>query len=194
VTGEAKVKNGTMKLQSVMPQEASDIPQGDPARKLLDVRTYKTNSELHEKVRHELAMIPYITTFDFVSFTLVEDTVILTGWTVRETNRSDAAYRAKSVKGVRQVINNIEALPLGGADMEIRAAVRANLQRVLSQYFWSNGSDVKIIVKNGNIILLGSVISQADSDAATIQARSVPLAFHVFNLLRVVPPKPKDKG
>jgi osmotically-inducible protein OsmY len=98
------------------------------------------------------------------------------------------------VKGVRQVINNIEALPLGGADMEIRAAVRANLQRVLSQYFWSNGSDVKIIVKNGNIILLGTVISQADSDAATIQARSVPLAFHVFNLLRVVPPKPKDKG
>jgi osmotically-inducible protein OsmY len=194
VTGEAKVKNGTMKLQSVMPQEASDIPQGDPARKLLDVRTYKTNSELHEKVRHELAMIPYITTFDFVSFTLVEDTVILTVWTVRETNRSDAAYRAKSVKGVRQVINNIEALPLGGADMEIRAAVRANLQRVLSQYFWSNGSDVKIIVKNGNIILLGSVISQADSDAATIQARSVPLAFHVFNLLRLVPPKPKDKG
>jgi osmotically-inducible protein OsmY len=196
VTGEAKVKSGTMKLQSVMPQEMTDIPQGDPSRKLLDVRNYqvKGSAEIHEKVRHELAMIPYITEFDFISFTLVEDTVILTGWTVRATNRSDAAYRAKTVPGVRQVINNIEELPLGGTDMEIRAAVRGKLQRVLSQYFWSNGSDIKIIVKNGNIILLGSVISQADSDAANIQARTVPLAFHVFNLLRVVPPAKKDKG
>jgi osmotically-inducible protein OsmY len=160
------------------------------------VRTYqvKGSAEIHEKVRHELAMIPYITEFDFISFTLVEDTVILTGWTVRATNRSDAAYRAKTVPGVKQVINNIEELPLGGTDMEIRAAVRGKLQRVLSQYFWSNGSDVKIIVKNGNIILLGTVISQADSDAANIQAKTVPLAFHVFNLLRVVPPAKKDKG
>jgi len=196
VTGEAKVKSGTMKLQSVMPQEINDIPQGDPARKLLDVRNYqvKGSAEIHEKVRHELAMIPYITEFDFISFTLVEDTVILTGWTVRATNRSDAAYRAKKVPGVRQVINNIEELPLGGTDMEIRANVRAKLQRVLSQYFWSNGSDIKIIVKNGNIILLGTVISQPDSDAASIQAKTVPLAFHVFNLLRVVPPAKKDKG
>src|SRR4030095_9037455 len=136
VTGEAKVKSGTMKLQTVMPVEMTDIPQGGPARKLLDVRNYqvKGSAEIHEKVRHELAMIPYITTFDFISFTLVEDTVILTGWTVRATTRSDAAYRAKTVPGVKQVINNIEELPLGGTDMEIRAAVRANLQRVLSQY------------------------------------------------------------
>jgi osmotically-inducible protein OsmY len=196
VTGEAKVKSGTMKLESVMPLESAQIPQGDPARRLLDVRTYKTtaSAEIHEKVRHELAMIAYITTFDFISFTLVDDTVILTGWTVRATNRSDAAYRAKSVKGVRAVINNIDELPLGNADMQIRADARAKLQRVLSTYFWSNGSDIKIVVKNGNIILLGSVRSQPDSDAATIQARSVPLAFHVFNLLRVVPPAPKDKG
>lgn len=196
VTGEAKVKSGTMKLQTAMPQDQAAIPAGDPARKMLDVRTYKATagSAIHEKVRHELAMIPYITEFDFISFTLVEDTVILTGWTVRDTNRSDAAYRAKSVEGVKQVINNIEVLPLGGADMEIRATVRARLQRVLSTYFWSNGSDVKIIVRNGNIILLGSVRSQADYDAATIQCKSVPLSFHVFNLLRVVPPTPKDKG
>jgi osmotically-inducible protein OsmY len=195
VTGEAKVKSGTMKLQAVMPEEVGNIPQGDPARKLLDVRTYKTNASaaIHEKVRHELAMIAYITEFDFISFTLVDDTVILTGWTVRATNRGDAAYRAKSVEGVRQVINNIEELPLNPSDMQIRADARARLQRVLSTYFWSNGSDVKIIVKNGNIILLGSVRTQQDSDAATIQAKSVPLAFHVFNLLRVVPPAPKEK-
>jgi len=194
-TGEARDSSGTMKLESAMPLESANIPQGDPARKMLDVRTYRVtdSAEIHEKVRHQLAMMPYITTFDFISFSLVEDTVILTGWTVRATNRSDAAFRAKSVKGVRAVINNIEELPLGNEDMRIRADTRGRLQRVLSTYFWSSGSDIKIIVRNGNIILLGSVRSQADSDAANIQARTVPLAFHVFNLLRVVQPNTKEK-
>jgi hypothetical protein len=42
VTGEAKVKSGTFKIESVKPEEASSIPQGDPARILLDVRTFQT--------------------------------------------------------------------------------------------------------------------------------------------------------
>ena len=59
-------------------------------------------------------MIPYITNFDFISFTLVGNDVILTGWTVRDTNRSDAEFRVKKIPGVANVINNIEILPLGG--------------------------------------------------------------------------------
>jgi osmotically-inducible protein OsmY len=193
--GEVKVKSGTMKLASFTPLERNEIPAG-PAQRLLDVRTYKTggSDQLHEKVRHELAMIAYITTFDFISFTLVGNDVILTGWTVRDTNRSDAEYRVKKVEGVGKVTNNIEILPLGGTDMEMRAAARAALQRNLSTYFWSNGSDIKIVVKNGTIILLGSVRTQQDSDIATIQCNTIPFVFHVFNMLRVTPPAPKAKG
>jgi osmotically-inducible protein OsmY len=191
-SGEFKVKSGTMKLQTFMPEDRGAIPAG-PAQRLLDVRTYKAtgSDKIYEKVRHELAMIAYITTFDFISFTLVGDEVILTGWTVRDTNRSDAEYRVKQVEGVRKVINNIEILPLGSTDMEIRAAARAALQRNLSRYFWSNGSDIKIVVKNSNIILLGSVATQQDFDTATIQCNTVSFVFHVFNLLRVTPPAPK---
>lgn len=194
-TGEVKVKSGTMKLASFNPEERTEIPAG-PAQRLLDVRTYKTggSAQLHEKVRHELAMIAYITVFDFISFTLVGNDVILTGWTVRDTNRSDAEFKVKKIEGVGKVTNNIEILPLGGTDMEMRAAARGALQRSLSTYFWSNGSDIKIVVKNGTIILLGSVRTQQDSDTATIQCNSVPFAFHVFNMLRVTPPVPKDKG
>src|SRR5262245_32290428 len=156
--GEIKVKSGTMKLKTFSPVERTEIPAG-PAQKLLDVRTYKAggSAQLHEKIRHELAMIAYITTFDFISFSLVGSEVILTGWTVRDTNRSDAEYRVKKIEGVTKVTNNIEILPLGGIDMEIRAAARTALQRTLSTYFWSNGSDIKIVVKNGTIILLGAV-------------------------------------
>jgi len=194
--GEVKVKSGTMKLKDFKPVERSDIPPG-PAQRLLDVRTYNAkgaSAGLHEKIRHELAMIAYITVFDFISFTMVGNDVILTGWTVRDTNRSDAEYRVKKVEGVGKVTNNIEILPLGSADMEIRAAARTKLQQTHSTYFWSNGSDIKIIVKNGTIILLGSVRTQQDFDSATIQLNSVSFVFHVFNLLRVTPPAPKEKG
>jgi len=193
VTGEVKLKSGELKLQDVKPLESGDIPPGDPSRKLLDVRTFKAqgSAQTFEKVRHELAMMPYISVFDFISFTMVGEDVILTGWTVRQTNRYEAYNRVKLIEGVGEVSNNIEVLPLGSTDMQIRAAARAALQRYLSRYFWGSGSDIKIVVKNGNIILLGSVASKADSDIANIQCNSVPFAFHVFNLLRIQGPAKK---
>ena len=193
VTGEVKLKSGELKLQDVKPLESGDIPPGDPSRKLLDVRTFKAkgSAQIFEKVRHELAMMPYISVFDFISFTMLGEDVILTGWTVRQTNRYEAYNRVKSIEGVGEISNNIEVLPLGSTDMQIRAAARAALQRYLSRYFWGSGSDIKIVVKNGNIILLGSVASKADSDIANIQCNSVPFAFHVFNLLRIQGPAKK---
>jgi osmotically-inducible protein OsmY len=194
-TGELKVKDGQMKLQSVRPIEAASIPQGDPARKLLDVRTYRVTSgpALHEKIRHELAMMPYISEFDFISFNLNGGEVILTGWTVRITNRSEAQNRIKNLEGITSIVNNIEVLPMGRSDMDIRAGARAALQRNLSRYFWGSGSDIKIVVKDGAIILLGSVATKADSDLANIQCNGVPGAFKVVNLLRVTGPTKKEK-
>ena len=187
VSGEIKVKNGTAKLQSVNAITAESVPQGDPARKLLDVRAYRTDrsAKLHEKIRHELAMMPYITEFDFISFNQMGSDVILSGWTVRATNRGTAYNIVKDIPGVETVTNNIEILPLGSFDMQIRAAARTALQLGLSRYFWGSGSDIKIVVKNGQIILLGTVVSKADSDLAFIRCNSVPGAFKVFNMLRV---------
>ncbi len=187
VSGEIKAKNGTVKLQSAKAITAESVPPGDPGRKMLDVRTYRTDksAQLHEKIRHELAMMPYISEFDFISFTQSGADVILTGWTVRDTNRSTAYNAVKDIEGVETVVNNIEVLPLGSFDMQIRAAARAALQRQLARYFWGNGSDIKIIVKDGQIILLGTVASKADSDIAFIQCNSVSGAFKVFNMLRV---------
>jgi hyperosmotically inducible periplasmic protein len=185
-SGNVKVKSGTMKLQDIKAIEAGSIPAGDPERRLLDPsRSAEANPQLFEKIRHELAMMPYISEFDFISFTLSGSEVILTGWTVRQTNRDDAYHAVKDVKGVETVINNVDILPLGSFDMQIRAGVRAALQRNLSRYFWRSGSDIKIIVKNGQVILLGTVSNKGDSDLAYIQANAVPGAFKVFNLLQV---------
>ncbi len=185
VSGSIKVKAGTMKLQEAKPIDIKSIRAGDPERRLLGAKRAGTDPNIWEKVRHELAMMPYITEFDFISFTMSGPEVVLTGWTVRETNRDYAYNVVKDVKGVETVINNIDILPLGSFDMRIRAGARAALQRRLSRYFWGSGSDIKIVVKNGQIILLGTVATKADSDIAYMQCNKLPNAFKVFNLLRV---------
>ena len=197
-TGEPKEKDGRIKLESVKPLDGPpSMPPGSTGQGLLDARNFRATGDrakTFEKVRHELAMMPYISEFDFISFTMVGDDVILTGWTVRITNRSTAYNLVKNIEGVNKITNNIEVLPMGSFDMQIRAGARAALQRMLSRYFWGSGSDIKIVVKNGKIILLGQVASKADSDIANIQCNAVPMAFHVFNMLKVVPPADKKKG
>jgi osmotically-inducible protein OsmY len=185
VTGTIKAKAGTMKLQEAKAFDVQAIAPGDPERRLLDSAKGGADPQVWEKVRHELAMMPYVTEFDFISFTMSGPDVVLTGWTVRQTNRDYAYNVVKDVKGVESVVNNIDILPLGSMDMRIRAAARAALQRYLSRYFWGSGSDIKIVVKNGQIILLGVVATKTDSDVANIQCNAVPGAFKVFNLLRV---------
>src|SRR5689334_3354161 len=194
VSGNIKVKAGTMKLEDAKPIEASAIPAADGDRRLLDTGPRaQANPKTWEKIRHELAMMPYISEFDFISFTLNGADVILTGWSIRATNRDTAYNIVKNIKGVESVVNNIDELPLGSFDMGIRAKARAALQRQLSRYFWGSGSDIKIVVKNGNIILLGTVMNKMDFDIANIQCKSVPGSFTVFNMLRVQPYQPKPK-
>jgi osmotically-inducible protein OsmY len=189
-TGEMNENDGKIKLQGVKSIPKESIAPGTPEAAMLDVRLYRTTgSKVAEKIRHELAMMPYWSEFDYVSFTMLGNRVILSGWTVRITNRSTAYNIVKRIEGVEQVVNNIEVLPLGSNDMQIRAGARARLQQFLSRYFWGSGSAIKIVVKNGDIILLGVVSTKADSDLANIQCNSVPGAFKVFNLLKVEPAK-----
>jgi osmotically-inducible protein OsmY len=190
-SGEVNIKAGTMKLQDVKAIEPSAVPTGPERRLLGKANRSEPNPQTWEKVRHELAMLPYITEFDFISFTMTGADVILTGWCVRDSNRDTAYNVVKGVPGVESVVNNINTLPLGRMDMQIRASARAALQRSLGRYFWRSGSAIKIIVKDGQIILLGTVTSKGDSDLANMLCNGVPGAFKVYNLLRVETPTKK---
>jgi len=184
-SGEVNYGDSTMKLKTVEALDEAAAAAASKERALLDVRQSKSDSALHERIRHTLAMMPYVGYFDFISFSLSGSTVTLTGWTNRPTNRSEAYNRVKQIEGVQTIINNLEVTPLGRIDNQIRAAALAALQRNLSRYFWGSGSDIKIVVKNGDIILLGTVATKADSDLAYIRCNGIPSAFHVFNMLRV---------
>ena len=68
--------------------------------------------------------------------------------------------------------------------MRIRAGARAALQQNLSRYFWGSGSDIKIIVKNGDVILLGAVTNPGDEDIA-VPNDSLPGVFILPDLFGV---------
>ncbi|HXO60560.1 MAG TPA: BON domain-containing protein [Candidatus Acidoferrales bacterium] len=151
----------------------------------------KSRQNLIREVRHQLVLLPYYSVFDNLSFRVEGDTVILEGQVVRPTLKSDAEGVVKNIEGVGRVVNNIEVLPLSPMDDQLRKAVYRAIfsEPGLSRYAESAVPSIHIIVKNGNVILVGVVDSEADKNLANIRASSVPNVFSVKNELVVTPSK-----
>lgn len=144
---------------------------------------------LIKEVRHQLLLLPYYSVFDNLAYRVDGDTVTLAGQVVRPTLKSDAEAAVKSIPGVGAVVNNIEVLPVSPMDDEIRRAVYRAIysEPSLSKYGYSAVAGIHIIVKNGNVTLVGTVDNEADRNLANIRANSVPNVFGVKNELTVAP-------
>ena len=142
-----------------------------------------------KQVRNELATLPYYGVFDWLEFEVRPDnTVVLRGEVIRPTTRSDAENRVKDIDGVKQVINEIEVLPVSPDDDRLRLALYRSLYNwdsPLFRYATQSDPPIHIIVKNGRAVLRGIVATKADSDLAYMRARSVPGLFDVKNELLV---------
>lgn len=143
--------------------------------------------DLKEQVRHELAMLPYYSIFDNLSYTVNGNQVVLTGQVTRPVLKSDAANSVRAVPGVESVINNIEVLPLSGFDDRIRLAEARAIysDASLSRYDWGANPSIHIIVKNGVVTLEGVVNNETDRNIAGIRANGVSGVFEVRNNLTV---------
>jgi hyperosmotically inducible protein len=149
-----------------------------------DARTRRIESE----VQHELMSLPYYTVFDFLAFRVEPGgTVRLLGQVVRPTLKSDAERRLKRIPGIEKVSNDIEVLPTSPADDRIRLAVYRNIYRTdaLERYGFQSQPSIRIIVKNGNVMLEGIVDSEQDKIVAGLKAREVGGVFDVKNNLTV---------
>lgn len=145
---------------------------------------------LQREVRHELVMLPFYSVFDNFEFKVEGYTVELSGQVSRPTLKTDAERVVKNIEGVEKVVNNIEVLPLSINDDRIRRAVFRALYRnaVLSRYGLQAVPPIHIIVKNGNVTLVGVVARDMEKNVAGIQANGVPGVFSVTNNLRVEKP------
>jgi hyperosmotically inducible protein len=142
---------------------------------------------IKREVGHELALLPWYSVFDNLSYSVSGYKVTLMGQVVRPSLKDDAEAAAKHVEGVESVDDQIEVLPLSPNDDQIRRAeFRAIYSKpTLQRYAEGNVQQIHIIVKNGNVTLEGAVASQADKDAANIYANTVPGVFSVTNNLQV---------
>ena len=79
--------------------------------------------EITDKVRIALQRLPYYGPFDLIGFDVEGSRVTLTGWVYQTANKKDAEEEVRKIPGVKQVVNNIEALPVSITDDQIRRAV-----------------------------------------------------------------------
>jgi hyperosmotically inducible protein len=144
-------------------------------------------ARLQKEVRHELVMLPYYGVFDNLAYRVDGNTVTLFGQVTRPTLKSDAEKAVKDVEGVSRVVNNIEVLPVGTNDDQIRLATYRAIYGApgLDRYALQAIPSIHIIVKNGHVVLEGAVANQADKDNAGIRAKAVPGVFSVDNHIQV---------
>ena len=143
--------------------------------------------DIGEQVRHELVMLPWLSVFDNLEYSVDGDVVTLSGQVTRPTLKHDAEAVLKRVERVSKVVNNIEVLPVSSADNWIRwAAYRTlyNANSPLARYGAGVVPQIHILVKNGNITLAGVVERESHKNLATLLVRSVPGVFSVTNLLQ----------
>jgi hyperosmotically inducible protein len=173
---QAGTSNDQGKIQ-VLPGTKQTITGGD-----------RQQVQIAREVRHELAMLPYYSIFDDLKYRVDGTTVTLGGKTITNGLKRDAENAVKNVEGVTNVVNNIQEIPPFPADQQIRIAVARRIFSFgnLSRYSWESSPTIHVIVQSGRVWLEGVVDTQADKDAAGIQANGVPGVFSVTNNLQVL--------
>jgi hyperosmotically inducible protein len=143
--------------------------------------------KITKEVRHELVMLPYYGVFDNLAYRVDGAKVTLFGQVTRPTLKDDAGRVVKKIEGVETVDNEIEVLPLSPNDDRIRRAVYNAIFRKppLQRYQMGAVPPIHIIVKNGNVTLIGVVSSEGDKNIAGIAANGVSGVFGVTNNLAV---------
>lgn len=152
---------------------------------LADQSRTQTLTNTEEKIRKELVTLPFYDLFDTISFRMDGDKAILMGYVTRPTLRSSAENVVKRIEGVTAVDNQIEVLPLSPFDNQLRFRLARALysQPSLQKYGMGVQPSIRIIVKNGDVILAGTVLNEGDKNIANIRANQVSGVFSVKNEL-----------
>lgn len=125
--------------------------------------------------------------FNAISVRVHDGVVTLGGHAYGPVDADTAVATASNIKGVKDVIDDIQVDPVSQMDNRIRFAVYRAVYGFpsLNKYAIDPVQPIRISVQHGNVTLYGMVDSQADKDAAGIRANGVSGVFHVTNDLQV---------
>ena len=153
-----------------------------------------TDTQVADKVTHEVRMYPRYTIWDNIAVRVREGDVELTGQVSQPFKKADLGRLAQRVPGVRSVTNQLEVLPTSFFDDRLRLQIARAIYRdpVLSRYAIQSVPPIHIIVDNGHVTLEGVVNNDMEKNVAGIRAGQAGLSFgQVTNNLRVENPGKK---
>ena len=141
---------------------------------------------IERKVFNELIKLNYYGVFDNLKYKVEGNTVTLYGKVTQPITKKSAERVTRRINGVRNVVNNIEVLPLSRFDDSIRLQTLRTFQTrggSLYRYFLGVNPSVRIVVDNGHVELEGYVANRGDYNLMNVLANSVPGVFSVRNNL-----------
>jgi osmotically-inducible protein OsmY len=160
-----------------------------------EVSDQQLQAKLQKSINYD--MVGYGTTaFDAIGVQVHDGVAVLSGHAYGPVDASDAVAIVENTKGVRDVINNIEIDPVSPMDDQIRLAVFRKVYSfpMLSQFAMDPVKPIRIQVANGHVTLYGTVDTEAERNAAGIQANSVPGVFSVTNDIVVANASKENPG
>lgn len=167
------------------------------ARKVDDVVRVVDNINVHaedvtarqigEQARKAIVTYYAYGIFDNVALAVQGDKLVVEGQVSQPYKKEDIGNFLAHIKGVAQLENNLEVLPLSSYDDSLRISIARAIfnDPYFVQYANQAVPPIHIIVKNGNVTLEGVVNSELDRAKAENDARFAATFFALTNNLRV---------
>jgi hyperosmotically inducible periplasmic protein len=182
--GTAPTRRGAKRAVEIAEDAA---PDDSKVVSRMNVTASADDEALTESVAARLADAIVHDVFDSVEVEARDGVVTLRGYVTQNSKAKDLASAAAKVPGVRQVVNEVQALSPSMMDSDLRLRIAAEIYRdsVFSSQAALGRPNVHIAVDRGRVVLTGVVASELERAKAEALARSVPGSFEVVNRLSV---------
>ena len=146
-----------------------------------------TARQILEKARHEILTYYAYGVFDNVALGAQGNKLIVSGQVSQPFKKEDIGNFLAHIKGVAELDNQLEVLPVSQFDDSLRIAIARAIfnDPYFIQYANQPIPPIHIIVKNGNVTLEGVVATELDRVKAENNARFASTFFSLTNNLRV---------
>jgi len=155
----------------------------------IEVTSTAPDAQLEAQLSRKLYYdrIGYDNLFNYVTPSVKDGVVILTGETRSPMGHDSAISIANFMPGVKEVVDNIKVSPTSGFDDQIRLRTARAVygSATLGRYGMDPARPIRIVVDNGHVSLYGVVDSKMDKQIAGMRAGQVFGVFSVQNNLVV---------
>lgn len=153
------------------------------------------DDKLLRRIVHEIRLYPYYTIFDNIEASADGGRVMITGQVLQPWRKTDIERIVSMVQGVKEIENDLEVLPLSPFDSALRQRIARAIygNPMFSRYAIQALPPIHIIVKNGNVTLVGYVLNEVEKATAYRAARFAATYFGLNNQLVVETAQAKAK-